>query len=658
MWTILRTTRHSKRRLLLFSVQLGTVLTGWPMYALGAAMMGSMAHMLNPSGHASWWLVGALSVDAMIGVMTFVPRFAAVLVGFFWTPLQQLLGSRGWTRGPPEQVHPDQPLVDDARVIVGTAVLGVVTVVPAMAALMLVPGFWSGIVSMIAGAVYTGLARTPFNDWTAGSAGATLINTAKGGAVWSGYMLFGVAAGAAATGLDTAFKEHKDTTSLLPLIPPALDNLFVLAVGVMTVILVWASGLRTLRIAPLKALPANLPHELARRIEAAGVVKAVLEFGIGDVGLASAIFLGPARTPAQQDRLDRLAAQILPDAADRALLAEALTTYLGDRPGGLGRAVAAAVGEAYWLGRALVDLARAGLGILVRSMAWRARDQIVSRIRGDRGSEIGAVVGAMLGSRAVRRAAILAGLVVLVWTVLVLFDVAAARTAPGAAQGTTSPAAGELSGTEVWAIRAAALAGVVALTRIWTAYRQASWAWQLLTWARTPAARVDGLRPIDVVLVLSELQRRWPDKFQGGMTRDKLIAWAPILGSPAHSTAGLAAAARRVAQSRKPALEKALEALTDGVLPLVIREDDAGSALWRANELLVGLWARGPPAFRLALANDAAAALAVDGGARGLEALSASELAKLLFDRLQDVNWRKTEMRSRAGWRAWVPGVV
>ena len=161
------------------------------------------------------------------------------------------------------------------------------------------------------------------------------------------------------------------------------------------------------------------------------------------------------------------------------------------------------------------------------------------------------------------------------------------------------------------------VAGVAVLTRFRTAFGQASWAWRLLKWARTEAAQVDELRLIDVVLVVVELQRRRPGVFEGARQPGQVVAGARWLSSSKRDAAGLVAAAGRVADPRnRGAVADALAALTGGLSPLLVAVDTGGPARWRASELLVGLWARGPPAFLVALAGDAAAALEIDG-ARG-----------------------------------------
>jgi len=215
-----------------------------------------------------------MTVALGTSLLTFVPRFTAVVTGLQWERLHQVLGGAA----------------DEAGVLVRLFTATGAVLVGAAAWGWVAPGFLPLGALMVVAAISTGWERTPMNTWIPSSAGKTLFNSAKGAAVALGIQLGGFTFGAAALSAIAASQKGADPATVAGLVQAAYRWLFVLAVGIAAAKLGWAFGVRAFRIAPISVLVKFLPVE-----HAGAIIGKLLKAGYGDVGILRAVFLDPAR---------------------------------------------------------------------------------------------------------------------------------------------------------------------------------------------------------------------------------------------------------------------------------------------------------------------------------------------------------------------------
>ncbi|MGH3588630.1 MAG: hypothetical protein ACRDQ0_20160, partial [Pseudonocardia sp.] len=275
----IRGSRGGVRRWLA-AIPIGTVLTGLPMYALGGGLIGIMLRLIMAGSGESAWLVGTTLASWGAIYLSFAPRVLAWLLGTppMWGTLSKWLG--GARKGGP---------VDQARVLVGLAWLGAVLLLPTSVLLYLVPLFWTLMALSSAGAIITGWARTPHNQWTAGSAIATLVNAAKGFAVALGALIGAYTVAGPANQAEKAVADGAPRDVVVDLVNQALLNLVGVTAVLVVVNIVWARAVARYRVAPWSQLREPLLRLSPDRGEA--ILDAIRDAGFGDVGSLAAIFL-------------------------------------------------------------------------------------------------------------------------------------------------------------------------------------------------------------------------------------------------------------------------------------------------------------------------------------------------------------------------------
>ncbi|MGH3587878.1 MAG: hypothetical protein ACRDQ0_16305, partial [Pseudonocardia sp.] len=302
MAALIRSTYGGVARLL-FSVPVGTVLTGLPVYALAGGMVGTAVELSLLGGGGNLWLIGSLTVATGVSLLTFAPRFTAVVTGLQWARLHKALGGSA----------------DEAGVLVRLFFLTSVALVAVAAWGSSALGFVPLAMLMIVAATSSGWERTPLDVWIPTGAGKILFNSAKGAAVSLGQQLGAFTFGAAALAANAAFDAGASPEMVHALKSNAFMWLFVLAVGIAVAKMVWVIGFRAFHIAPIGDLLKYLPEDRGPPI-----IGALKKAGYGTVGVAYAVFLLAARRgrTAMQARLrDVLTAD------DRALLEDALRAY-------------------------------------------------------------------------------------------------------------------------------------------------------------------------------------------------------------------------------------------------------------------------------------------------------------------------------------------
>jgi hypothetical protein len=264
-----------------------------------------MLDLVIASGGDRAWLVEGTVSSLGVEYLSFVPGLVAYLAGVpaIWGPLQKWLGTHGaWRkipglagRGRPAQQQDqqqDEP-IDQARVLVGLAVLGVVMMLPPIGWLVVAPGFWPVMVLAINGRTWTGWARNPHNLFAGGSATATLINSGKGFAVMAGVRLSDRTLSAPAQAATSAAEADAAPEVVQALAQVAFTNLAVLTVVLVVINIGWALSAARLRVAPWAELDAPLRALDPERGPA--ILAALRDAGFGDIGSITAVFLDHPR---------------------------------------------------------------------------------------------------------------------------------------------------------------------------------------------------------------------------------------------------------------------------------------------------------------------------------------------------------------------------
>ncbi|MGH3584856.1 MAG: LysM peptidoglycan-binding domain-containing protein, partial [Pseudonocardia sp.] len=302
---LVRGTRHGLARLV-FSVVVGTVLTGLPIYALGGGTIGTTAK-LSLLGGIPMWLVGLITVPLATSLFVFAPRLTALVIGTQWARLHQGLGGAD----------------DEAGVLVRMFSTTGPIVLAAAGLVTLMPGFFPFAVLLVVSYVVPELKRNTFDTWVPTAGGKTLYNFAKGAAAAVGLQLNGFTFGAAALAVITASEAGAAPAVVAGLVDVATTTLLVLATVFTLAEQAWALGFRKFRIAPVGVLSKHMPDE-----HTDAILAALKEAGFGDVGTVKAVFLDPARK-GRTDLQEQLTTIL--EADERRMVRAALLAYLDSR---------------------------------------------------------------------------------------------------------------------------------------------------------------------------------------------------------------------------------------------------------------------------------------------------------------------------------------